>query len=75
MRYDNAMYDARNSSVGHQQHSPRDPSLASRATFRPSPPASLTLTPALTSDTGTYHCRADFADSPSRTTVIKITLH
>ena len=64
-------YDVRNESLGFQQHTPRGPDLASRASFYAKPPAALTITGALPEDTGIYQCRVDFAQAPSRTTKIQ----
>ncbi|XP_047735986.1 uncharacterized protein LOC108665950 [Hyalella azteca] len=64
-------YDARNESLGFQQHTPRGPDLASRASFYHKPPAALTITGALPEDSGIYQCRVDFTQAPSRTTKIQ----
>ena len=67
-------YDARNRSLAYRQHTRRDPSLHSRATFKPKAPAHLTIYHVRTEDSGLYQCRVDFVVAPSKTTFLKVSL-
>ncbi|XP_071534072.1 hemicentin-1-like [Panulirus ornatus] len=67
-------YDARNTSLGYRQHTPRDQSMAKRTRFQPQPPARLVITEATLHDAGRYECRVDFMRAPSKTTIIEVTV-
>ncbi|XP_066989597.1 LOW QUALITY PROTEIN: neural cell adhesion molecule 1-like [Macrobrachium rosenbergii] len=61
-------YDARNTSLGYQQHTPRD----QRTHFHPKKPARLIISKATLEDAGRYECRVDFMRAPSKTTIVEV---
>nr|XP_053626477.1 uncharacterized protein LOC128684340 [Cherax quadricarinatus] len=65
-------YDARNTSLGYRQHTPRDQSMAKRTRFHPQPPARMVIQDATLHDAGRYECRVDFVRAPSKTTITEV---
>ncbi|KAK7069677.1 hypothetical protein SK128_018290, partial [Halocaridina rubra] len=60
-------YDARDTSLGYRQHTPKSP----RMRFSPNSPARLYISRATLLDAGKYECRVDFMRAPSKTTIVE----
>ncbi|XP_014485877.1 PREDICTED: nephrin-like isoform X2 [Dinoponera quadriceps] len=67
-------YDARSRQFGKAKLWSASHFWGQRATFRPNPPAQLTVSDLRESDEGVYRCRVDFRNSPTRNFKVNLTV-